>query len=264
MNFMQLPTLPSRPLETLVSGYSATSIFRTIGFIGDSLLSGEIELLEPDGSRSYHDFYEHSWGNYIARKNGQRACVFARGGMTAREYMQSFADEIGAWEKAKACQAYVIALGANDLGANHQQAVGTVCDIAPDDWRKNGESFLGYYAQIVARLKQDVQPDAKFFFVSMPRRNSDYDTLVAQPHREAMYALAAHFENCYVIDLYQYGPVYDAAFHEQYFLNGHLTTAGYLLTAQLIDSYIDWIVRANPNDFRYASLIGTGIAIPKE
>lgn len=98
----------------------------------------------------------------------------------------------------------------------------------------------------------------------MPRRNSDYDTLVAQPHREAMYALAAHFENCYVIDLYQYGPVYDAAFHEQYFLNGHLTTAGYLLTAQLIDSYIDWIVRANPNDFRYASLIGTGIAIPKE
>lgn len=53
---MQLPVLSNQPLETLVSGYSATSIFRTIGFIGDSLLSGEIELIEPDGSHSYHDF----------------------------------------------------------------------------------------------------------------------------------------------------------------------------------------------------------------
>ena len=51
---MQLPVLSNQPLETLVSGYSATSIFRTIGFIGDSLLSGEIELIEPDGSHSYH------------------------------------------------------------------------------------------------------------------------------------------------------------------------------------------------------------------
>lgn len=260
---MQLPVLSNQPLETLVSGYSATSIFRTIGFIGDSLLSGEIELIEPDGSHSYHDFYEHSWGNYIARKNGQQAYVFARGGMTARAYMQGFADEVGAWEKAKACQAYVIALGANDLSTRSHQLVGSVDDIDPDNWRNNGDSFLGYYAQIVMRLKE-IQPDAKFFFVTMPRENKDQDILIAKPHWSAICSLAKHFDNAYVIDLYQYGPVYDAAFHEQCYLNGHLTAAGYLLTAQLVDSYIDWIVRANPNDFRYASLIGTSVAIPKE
>ena len=196
---MQLPKIPSAPLESLVSGYSATSIFRTIGFIGDSLLSGEIELVKPDGSHSYHDFYEYSWGNYIARKNGQKAYIFARGGMSARTYMQSFADEIGAWEKAKACQAYVIALGANDLSSSQNQKVGTLKDVDSSNWRNNKESFLGYYAQIVARLKSDVQSDAKFFFVSMPRSGNDYDELVAKPHCEALYALADHFQNSYVM-----------------------------------------------------------------
>ena len=260
---MLLPPLSAQPLETLVSSYSAPSIFQTIGFVGDSLLSGEIEIAEPDGSHSYHDFYEHSWGNYIARKNGQKAYVFARGGMTARTYMQSFSDEIGAWAKEKACQAYVIALGVNDLSSKQRQEVGSVNDIDPGNWKNNRESFLGYYAQIVSRYKE-IQPDAKFFFVTMPRSNNDYDTAIALPHRAALYTLAEHFSNSYVIDLFQHGPVYDEEFHSQYCLNGHMTATGYLLTAQLIDSYIDWIIRAHPDEFRYTALIGTGVAIPKE
>lgn len=43
-----------------------------------------------------------------------------------------------------------------------------------------------------------------------------------------------------------------------------MTATGYLLTAQLIDSYIDWIIRAHPDEFRYTALIDTGVAIPKE
>ena len=51
----------------------------------------------------------------IARKNGLKGYNFSRGGMTAKEYIESFAESQGFWDKDKACQAYVIALGVNDI-----------------------------------------------------------------------------------------------------------------------------------------------------
>ena len=56
-----------QPLDRLVEGYSRTSIFRTIAFIGDSLSSGEFETRDEAGKAHYHDLYEYSWGQYIAR-----------------------------------------------------------------------------------------------------------------------------------------------------------------------------------------------------
>ena len=51
-----------KPLDNIVEGYSNTSIFRTIGFIGDSLSSGEFESRDEEGNVGYHDMYEYSWG----------------------------------------------------------------------------------------------------------------------------------------------------------------------------------------------------------
>ena len=74
-----------------------------------------------------------------------------------------------------------------------------------------------------------------------------------------MYDLAEHFSNSYVIDLYKYGEVYDNNFRNNYYLYGHLNPMGYIYTARIIDSYIDYIIRQNPRDFVNAGLIGTGI-----
>ena len=74
-----------KPLDRLVDGYSFTSVFRRMAFIGDSLSSGEFETCDPEGNKRYHDLYEYSWGQYIARKNGLKAYSFSRGGMTAKE-----------------------------------------------------------------------------------------------------------------------------------------------------------------------------------
>ena len=65
----ELYDINEKPLDRLVDGYSNTSVFRKIAFIGDSLSSGEFEVKKPDGKRSYHDLFEYSWGQYIARKN---------------------------------------------------------------------------------------------------------------------------------------------------------------------------------------------------
>lgn len=248
--------LNEKPLENMVGAYSNTAIFRTIAFIGDSLSSGEFETVDENGERGYHDLYDYSWGQFIARKNGSKAYNFSRGGMTAKWYIESFADENNLFDKSKACQAYVIALGVNDV-YNLHMAIGTAEDITATQFI--GERpFISYYAEIVRRYKE-ISPDAKFFFVTFPNEGERADKNLTQGVIDALYALAEHFDNSYVINLYEYGPVYDDEFREKYFLHGHMNPMGYILTAQLIDSYIDYIIRTNPTDFNNVGFIGTDI-----
>ena len=248
-----------KPLDRLVEGYSNTSIFRTIAFIGDSLSSGEFESRDESGTPGYHDYYEYSWGQYIARKNGLKAYNFSRGGMSTIEYMGSFAEKNGFWAPELACQAYVIALGANDAIKGGLE-IGTISDIDPEDWRKNKPTFVGYYAQIVAKIKEEIQPQAKFFFVTSMRFGEESEKEERRrKHAKALYELAEYFDNCYVIDLYHYGPQNDEQFREAYNLYGHRNPMGYILTAKMVDSYIDYLIRKNPDDFRRVPFIGKGL-----
>ncbi len=246
-----------KPLENLVGSYSNTAIFRTIGFIGDSLSSGEFETKDPDGKHGFHDLYEYSWGQYIARKNGSFAYNFSKGGMTAKLFLfGKFAEQNGFWDKEKACQAYVIALGVNDI-YNLDTPIGDAEDISITDFSED-RPFISYYAEIIRRYKK-ISPDAKFFFVTFPNQGDDADKAKTQGMIKALYTLAEHFDNSYVIDLYQYGPVYDKEFKKKYFLYGHMNPMGYIFTANLIDSYIDYIIRTNPDDFKNVGFIGTDI-----
>lgn len=246
-----------KPLDRLVDGYSNTSVFRKIAFIGDSLSSGEFETVDAEGKKHYYDLYEYSWGQYIARKNGLTAYNFSRGGMTAKEYMESFAQERDFWNPEKACQAYVIALGANDIVGRGME-IGCLDDIDPENWRNNKPTFLGYYAAIVSRYKE-ISPDAKFFFVGFPGQPENQHTQRKLQTNEQLRKLTGFFENAWYIDLYTYGPYYDERFDAHFRLHGHLNPSGYILTARLVDSYIDYIVRHNPEDFKTAGFINSGI-----
>ena len=249
-----------RPLDRLVEGYSNTSIFRTVGFIGDSLSSGEFESRDAEGNPGYHDYFEYSWGQYIARRNGFKAYNFSRGGMTAKEYMQSFAEKKGYWNPELACQAYVIALGVNDI-TSKSTPLGSIEDVDAENWRNNKETFAGYYAQIISRIREEIQPDAKFFLVTMMRHGSDTpeQSEKRRRHTELLYEMAARFDNVYVVDLYQYGPEYNDALKESYALYNHLNPMGYILVAKMVDSYIDYIIRHDPKAFSRVPFIGTDL-----
>ena len=69
--------------------------------------------------------------------------------------------------------------------------------------------------------------------------------------------MAEMFDNTYVINLRKYSPVYDSEFKKKFFVGGHMNAAGYILTAQMITSYIDYIVRHNLEDFSQVGFIGT-------
>lgn len=247
-----------KPLDRIVSDGGFTSIFRTIACIGDSLSSGEFESIKADGSHGWHDMYEYSWGQYIGRMCGSKVYNLSRGGMTAKEYCESFAENNGFWNPKYASQCYIIALGVNDI-LNVKQELGSVNDVDFSDYKNNKENFAGYYAQIIQRLKQ-IQPRAKFFLMTMadggendPRKEEKLS------HSALLYDFADKFDNTYVIDLLKYAPTYDEKFKENFYLCGHMNPMGYDLTAKMVASYIDYIIRHNPQDFKEVGFIGTDL-----
>ena len=243
-----------KPLDNLVNDGGFCSILRTVACVGDSLSSGEFEALGENGNKTYHDMFEYSWGQFMARMAGIKVYNFSRGGMTAKEYCETFAQSMGYWDKDKAAKAYVIALGVNDI-FNAGWEIGSVDDICMEDYNKNATTFAGYYAKIIQRYKE-IQPDAKFFLVNKPKDSRDERRDAAQEMTDLLYALAEQFSNTYVIDLREYAPVFDEEFYKHFFLGGHMNAAGYLVFAKIMVSYIDYIIRHNYEDFSKIGFVG--------
>ena len=244
-----------KPLDRLTETGGFTSIFRTIACIGDSLSSGEFQCKTPDGVMHYNDYYEYSWGQYIARMCGNTVYNFSKGGMTAKQYMNGFADSRGLWDEGKKAQAYIIALGCNDLNGGHEP-LGSIEDVHDDDPSTNADTYAGWYGRIVARYKK-ISPDAKFFFMTMPGTDADSRGRDRAGQAALMYDFAAHYTNSYVIDLYKYATVYDKEYRDYFYLLGHETPSGYYFSALQIASYIDWIIRHNMKDFKRVGYMNT-------
>ena len=259
MNINDFYAIPDeKPLDNLVSDGGFVGIFRSIACVGDSLSSGEFESKTPEGITGYHDFYDYSWGQYMARDIGCTVYNFSKGGMTAKRYYTEFAEAKGFWDPALACQAYIIALGVNDL-INAGQPIGEMSDINPDDPTQNAKTFTGYYARIIQQYKA-IQPDAKFFLVTMPHQvmyeATPGKSEISDAHAARLHELAAYFENTYVIDLRAYAPAHDEEFTRMFYLHGHMNPMGYRLFAEQVCSYMDYIIRHNPRDFVNVPFIG--------
>ena len=261
MIFEPCPDKNEMPLDRLDPTGGFTAIFRTIGCIGDSLSSGEFEATDPvTGGKTYHDMFEYSWGQFLARMTGSRVWNFSRGGMKASEYCNSFAEAKGFWGKDKLCDAYIIALGVNDLtnALAGDSEVGSADDIHPSDGESNPNTVLGYYGKIISRLRQN-RPDAFFFPVTVPRdwRYTERRGELQAKLNDGIRRLPDLFPRTYVLDLAKYAPDFDETFRQHYQLGGHLNPMGYLLFARMIGSYIDIIIRHNTGDFKQVGFIGT-------
>lgn len=239
-----------KPLDNIPQDGGFCSIFRTIGCIGDSLASGEFETLNSENIPGWHDRYEYSWGQYMARTLGSKVYNFSRGGMTAKEFEQSFGKTVGYDDRENMCQCYVIALGVNDIGDGSH--LGDIKDR--DD--SSADTFVRYYSNIIANIKRK-NPHAKFFLMTIPRSDCDSKRAALEDkHAHIVKEICESFKNCYLLDLRKYAPVYDAEFKRNFFLRGHMNPAGYALTAKMVMAYIDYIIRNNPEDFHQVGFIG--------
>lgn len=242
-----------KPLDVIKPDGGFFAIFRKVAVVGDSLSSGEMESLKPNGEKGYHDYFEYSWGQFMARAAGCEVLNFSRGGMTASEYMESFGEANGFFDKDKACQAYIIALGVNDILNRHDE-VGSVRDIDLNDYRNNKKTFAGYYASVIQKYRE-ISPKSRIFLMTMVPNDKRAGEGI-EAHRKLLYDIAKLFDFVYVLDFCEYAPPHDEEFRKHFYLGGHLNAMGYLLTAQQVMSYIDYIIRNNYEDFSQTAFIG--------
>lgn len=252
-------------LDNLRYDGGMTAVFRRIGCVGDSLSAGEFEH-DVKGIKGFWDNYQYSYGKFMEYTLRNHVSVFARGGLTAAQLYEeadrkeSPVEEINRlFDRDCLMQAYVIALGVNDLmgqGVLEKVYGGQIGepgqDICLEDYRKNKGTFAGTYAKIIQRL-QSMQPGTKFFLVSMPKENQEQ----CRTHLEILQKIAGVLENCYVIDLYNEAPEYNQEFKEKYFIGGHMNAMGYQLTAWYLMTYIHHIMEENYRDFQDVPFIGT-------
>ena len=249
----------TNPLENILSDGGYCGIFRTVGCIGDSLSSGEHES-RKDGKNGYHDYFEYSWGQYMARACGMTVYNFSQGGMSAKYFIENQQSErLNISDPDKKCQAYIIALGVNDMNQISKNdgslEFGSIDDVYPEDGEKNPCTFAGYMGKIISKIKS-IEPKARVFLMTMPRSSADEKNELRDRHSQLMYQLSQAFEFTYVLDFRKYAPIYDDEFRKLHFLGGHMSAAGYLFTAKLVMTYIDRIIRDNPQDFVQVAFIG--------
>ncbi len=256
----------------LVADGGMTAVLRTVGIFGDSLASGEQEYTQADGVDGYHDDYDLSWGQFMARKCGIQVTNYCRGGLTAQSF-QDLAKDRGAFCTENKCKAYIIALGVND--SKRMETLygefGSIEDIDFDNHENNKPTFVGYYAKMIQQIKQ-VEPYARIFVTTIPKsirweQDAQRDKVAAavngvrDRHAEFLRSLPNYFERVYVIDLRAQDYYVDTEeFKRKYAFGGHLSSCGYKFFGDVFATYIDHIICENPEEFVSVGLIGTGLA----
>lgn len=241
-----------RPLDTIKETCGFAGIFKNVGVIGDSLSSGEFESTGEDGVVQYHDMYEYAWPEILHRLTGTEYHNYSRGGMTAKEFYESWADQNGFWEPQ---QAYIIALGNNDIFV-FQHPVGSAADIHPDTPEENPDTFFGNLGCILSKLKR-LERDARLFLVSMQRRGEEESDGIIRQVAEEMKKVCGLFSFTYLIDMTNDGPAYDETMRRTFAMGFHPNAVGYHCYALMIGNYMDYLIRKYPRDFFEVPFIGT-------
>ena len=254
--------LINNPLLKKTKGHNLLAIFRRIGFIGDSMSSGEHEGTQEDGSKSYHDYFEYSWGQYIARSCGLEALNFSCGGLSCHNFFEQYVKVNSPFDEKKKCQAYFIALGINDI--NHidelyTKGFGSIKDVDFNNEDNNVDSFVGQYVRIIQKLRK-LEPKCRIFVVTTADEVNE-DEIKRKNFNlleKILLELPKYFEFLYVIDIKKYGPKFNNKFRKKYFLGGHMSALGYKNFADMMIKYTDYLIESNPDEFAQVGFIGKG------
>ena len=230
--------------------YSGKNLFYRGSFVSGTR-TGEGTEYDENGNIVYTDMYEYSWPAVLERITGTKYNNYSRGGMTAREYVQSWADENGFWQWN---QAYIIALGNNDSFV-FGHPLGSVKDVNADCPQDNGDTFFGNMGKIVSKLKT-IEPNARIFVVTPQLRGEACDNDIRYIASE-LAKLCDMFEFTYLLDMTAHAPVYDAEMRKSFGLGFHPNPMGYYAYALIVGNYIDYIIRSNPQEFATIPFVGT-------
>lgn len=207
------------------------AVFKKFGVIGDSLSVGH--TVSQDGKTTTGRNIYYSWGQYLARRLGNTCLNFGRSGVTSKLWLSPHEQYCypRLVDPNNLCQAYIIALGANDSKA----VIGSIEDVNFSNMELNADTEYGNYAKIIGTI-QKTAPKAPIFLCTIPHpRNSDAGIKkINNMIRE--FTSEPRFKGVYLVDL-------DANYNDYYSsgkLGGEIRNTGWHLTSlgYLYDSFI--------------------------
>lgn len=247
------------PVKNLITSPSLVSMIDSWGVLGASYDSGEYEYLD-DGVVKYEDRYEDSWPQKMGRINGISMFNFTAGGMSCKAWCQNnpYYPQNRVWAAAQQTenlkQAYVIHFG----GLNDD--ISSVGDLATDvdlnDYNNNADTYAGWLAGVVQRLRS-VNPNCFIFMSTMNRWNrlNDQD---GQEYDDVVRAIPAFFNNyrIYLLDVRTYGP--GTSYASVFNTGGHPNAFGHTYLAFMYNTYLDYVIKNNINDFKEVQFVLDG------
>lgn len=231
------------------------SVFKKFGVVGDSLSVGHTVSSNGETTSGRNIYY--SWGQYLARRIGNTCLNFGVSGITAKKWMSS---DYGYERLVKAenlCQAYIIALGANDT----EMVLGTISDVNFSDMSQNADTEYGWYAKVINAVRS-VSANAPIFLFTLPHpRNIDAKIKAINEMVRTFANDKEHFGKIFLVDL-------DADYND-YFKTGkleaqigntgwHLTPLGYLYASYVNQMALSKVISDNYSDFQDVFLLPCG------
>lgn len=236
---------------------SLFSCFLKFGTIGDSLSSGccIYNTEETPSEVTGKDFYEHSWGKYMARRLGTENVVLSQGGLTTRSWLSTEWIQTKFKQADALCDCYVIYLITNDCWALSETYLGTINDIK-SDYTQNPDTYYGNYARIIENIRE-IAPKAPIFMLTKP-----FDDQYLNKFNVAIRNIANHYgknNNVHLIDVQKLA--YDE-FNKPSFIisnrrQAHYNAVGYNAISQLLEKLFNKYMYDNIDYFKQIEFINT-------
>lgn len=254
------------PLSVIITDGGLAGIFESYACCGDSLTQGVFDRTNGVAM----DFNATSFNSYpsqLARITGCKVFNLGNAGATACNSEQSIKDWHSYLQTARVNKwftdefkpkAYIFAIGTNDIGYYDSFTGNVETDIDVNDYNNNDTTTsVGGLATMIQKAKE-LQPKAIIFVETID--NTRNVKLARDEANEKIRAIANKLD-CYLIDMAKYWIQEDevSEWVSKYQNGGHLNAMGYLLKTQARITYIDWIIRNNPEKFKEIQFIGTSM-----
>lgn len=263
-----------KPWYTISSPYEITDnllqVFTKMGFIGDSLSSGEV-FYNEGGSSVGVDIYEKSWGHFLCHTTGAEENFFCAGGISANQWFNHESSKFNnktiyqTFLESDPCDIYFLCLFENDYRGWHlptwdirqdnpdyaKSHLGTVADIGKDT--SVTDTFYAYYSRVISEIKKKSPKAPIFCFI--PPSSFSSDTLRNENFNN--YALAVETivgymgDNAHLIDLREYANIWTSSSGAMYRnrTNGHFNVVGYKTFADIVNRLCSEYMRKNYSKF---------------
>ena len=147
-----------------VSYYATLGLFQTFGVIGDSYASGVL------GQYGNIPHYGISWGQILARRNGNVCVNFSYGGLSTRTWL-THEKGLTLLQNESAKQLYICDLARNDTALGDSY-IGTIADI-----ESGADTYYGNYGKIIKAIKNK-NSNAKIILLIAPEIRESFKVAI--------------------------------------------------------------------------------------